>query len=169
LRITVILAMHGIPPADFPRKELAEFFDLAGRIGRAEAQDLRSLEDRYAYLDRKMRNWPRNKKNDPYQAASQELAEKISEASGLEVIVGYNEFCAPSLAEALQSAASGGADKMVVATPMMTRGGEHAEKDIPAAIGEFSKANPNIQIVYAWPFDTRGVARFLADHISRFV
>ena len=115
-----------------------------------------------------MRNWPRNEQNDPFHVASQELAAHLSEVSGYEVIVGYNEFCAPSFDEALQSAKNKGATKIIVATPMMTRGGEHAEKDIPAKIEEFSTRYPKIEIVYAWPFDTMQVARFLSEHISRF-
>ncbi|MFP4642123.1 MAG: CbiX/SirB N-terminal domain-containing protein, partial [Dehalococcoidia bacterium] len=67
-----------------------------------------------------------------------------------------------------QSAVDKGATKIIVATTMMTRGGEHAEKDIPARIDEFSKYNPQIEITYAWPFDTTQVARFLSEHISRF-
>lgn len=82
--------------------------------------------------------------------------------------MGYNEFCAPSLEEALQSAVDKGVTKIVVATPMMTRGGEHTEKDIPAKIKEFRKQYPKIEIVYAWPFDAVQVAQFLSEHISRF-
>ena len=85
------------------------------------------------------------------------------------MIVGYNEFCSPSLDEALHSATDRGASKIIVATLMMTRGGEHSERDIPAKVEEFSKSHPQVKIVYAWPFDTTQIARFLCEHISRFV
>lgn len=168
MKTVIILAMHGTPPRDFPRKELAEFFRLRSRVAEVNGSNQESFQGRYSLLDTKMRNWPRNSRNDPFHTASQELATRLSEVTGYEVIVGYNEFCAPSLDEALQSAANKNANKIIVATPMMTRGGEHSEKDIPAKIDEFSKLHPQTTIVYAWPFDSTRVARFLSEHISRF-
>ena len=168
MKTIIVLAMHGTPPKDFPGQELAEFFRLHSLANAGKSSNQESPQDRYSFLDNKMRNWPRNEQNDPFHAASQELAAHLREVSGYEVIVGYNEFCAPSLDEALQSAVDKGATKIVVATPMMTKGGEHTEKDIPAKIKEFNKRYPKIEIVYAWPFNTAQVARFLSEHISRF-
>jgi len=169
MKTIIVLAVHGSPPADFPCHELAEFFRLHSQHDERHGGTLKPHEERYHLLDKKMREWPRNAQNDPFYAASQELAAHISEVSGQEVIVGYNEFCSPGLEEALQSAAENGANKIIVATPMMTRGGEHAEKDIPAKISGFGRLYPQVEIVYAWPFDTTRVARFLCEHISRFV
>ena len=166
MKVIILLVMHGVPPRDFPREELAEFFRLHSRVGKGAK--LAPDQDRYDFLDSKMRNWPRNERNDPFHAASLELAAHLSEVSGLEVILGYNEFCAPSLEEAMHHAVNKDVDKLIVATPMMTRGGEHAEKDIPAKIKEFRERYPKIEIAYAWPFDTLQVARFLSEHISRF-
>jgi len=168
MKTIIVLVMHGTPPRDFPREELAEFFRLHSLANAGKSGNQESPQGRYSFLDNKMRNWPRNEQNDPFHAASQELAAHLSKVSGNEVIVGYNEFCAPSLDEVLQSVVDREATKIVVATPMMTRGGEHSEKDIPAKIDEFSKRYPKIEIVYAWPFDTMQVARFLSEHISRF-
>ena len=56
---------------------------------------------------------------------------------------------------------------MVVVTPMMTRGGEHSEVDIPAAVDEAGKRHPETRYVYVWPFDTAAVAGFLANQISK--
>ena len=168
MKTIIVLAMHGTPPRDSPKQELAEFFRLHSRVEEVKDINQKSLQDRYSFLENKLRHWPRNEQNDPFHAASQELAAHLREVSGYEVMVGYNEFCAPSLDEALQSAVDKGATKIVVATPMMTRGGEHTEKDIPAKIEEFSKRYQKIEIVYAWPFNTAQVARFLSEHISRF-
>ena len=115
-----------------------------------------------------MKNWSRNEKNDPFHAASLELAAHLSDATGHEVIVGYNEFCAPDIDGALKSATDRGTGKIIVATPMMTRGGGHVEKEIPAQIAAFAAQHPEIEITYAWPYDTAEVARFLSEHISRF-
>jgi sirohydrochlorin cobaltochelatase len=168
MKSIIVLAMHGVPPRDFPEKELAEFFRLHSQRAASTNNNQENPQDRYSFLNNKIRNWTRNEQNDPFHIASQELAKQLTEISGIEVIVGYNEFCAPSLEEALQSAVNKNADKIIIATPMMTRGGEHTEKEIPAKIKEFSKRCPKVEIKYAWPFDTLQVARFLSEHISRF-
>jgi sirohydrochlorin cobaltochelatase len=115
-----------------------------------------------------MRGWPRTPANDPFYAASRELAQALSCETGVEVLVGFNEFCAPDLEEALGEAAAGGAESVIVVTPMMTRGGEHAEIDIARAVEDFRGRHPGIKITYAWPFETAEVARFLAGHIAKF-
>jgi sirohydrochlorin cobaltochelatase len=85
------------------------------------------------------------------------------------VIVGFNEFCAPSLDDALNRGIALGAEKVIVVTPMMTRGGEHAEVDIPAAIRAAQARHPEIPIIYAWPFRVSEVADFLAAHVAGFL
>ncbi len=165
----IVLAMHGAPARDFPPAELAELMSLHGRLAspRAAAGEERSaLEARYAALDARLRAWPRSPGNDPFWAASLELGEHLSRVTGRQVVVGFNEFCAPSLPEALDRAASQGAGRVTVVTPMMTRGGEHAEVDIPAALEAARGRHPNVTFVYAWPFPVAEVARFLAQQMG---
>ena len=50
---------------------------------------------------------------------------------------------------------------------MMTRGGEHSESDIPAAIQRAQELHPGLTVRYIWPFDIAEVARFLAAQIAR--
>jgi sirohydrochlorin cobaltochelatase len=116
-----------------------------------------------------MRRWPRTPENDPYFYASIEMAGKMEEILGERVFVGFNEFCAPTIEEAVGEAASCSQDKVVVLTPMMTRGGEHSERDIPEAIQRARKLHPGLEIVYAWPYDVSQVADFLVQHIRHFV
>jgi sirohydrochlorin ferrochelatase len=168
MKTIIVLAMHGMPPADFPGEELAEFFKLQSITEAGKGGGQKPMQDRYAFLDKKIRTWLRNEQNDPFHAASRDLATHLSQESGSEVVVGYNEFCAPTIDEALQSAVDKKANRIIVVTPMMTRGGKHAEKDIPAAIEEFRELHPEIQVIYAWPFDTAEVAGFLSGHISPF-
>jgi sirohydrochlorin cobaltochelatase len=162
----IVLAMHGAPPLDFPKDELAEFFSLHARAGHAGGERAAGLAPRFAELEAKMRAWPRTANNDPFYAGSLELAEQLRRESGLEVIVGFNEFCSPTLREALERAA-GRADKILVITPMMTRGGEHSAVDIPEAIRAARQKHPGKEFVYVWPFPTQDIARFLADQLSR--
>ena len=106
MNTSVVLAMHGAPPRDFPKKEMMELFGLHLRLT---------------------------------VAGEDERAVKTSP------------------------------DKIIVATPMMTRGGEHSEKDIPETLRRAQKMYPDIKIVYAWPYDVREVARFLSEHIKNFL
>src|SRR4051812_30373449 len=60
-------------------------------------QQLRLLrKQRRAEIGAKMRAWPRTAANDPFFAGSQELADHLSQASGCQVVVGFNEFCDPT-------------------------------------------------------------------------
>lgn len=162
--------MHGAPPKDFPRTELAEFFGLHARLEQARrgegAGERAALEARHQELEVKMRAWPRTEANDPFHAGSLAIAQALANASEMTVILGFNEFCAPSLAEALDQA---GLDyrRVIVVTPMLTPGGEHAGADIPAEIERAQARHRRTQFVYAWPFDPSDIADFLAQHIAR--
>jgi len=168
-RVVIVLAMHGAPPLDFPKPELAEFFSLHARIGHGEgaAQDAPRL--RYKELETKVRTWPRTPRNDPFYAGSLDLAEHLRQSSGLEVILGFNEFCAPTLDEALDRAAARVGEKIIVVTPMMTPGGEHSAVDIPERIRRARDRHPGKEFIYTWPFATEDIARFLASQVSRFL
>lgn len=168
MKSVIVLAMHGAPPRDFPRAELAEFMSLHGRLEAAAVSHSPALESRYEELEQKMRRWPRSRQNDPFFASSQEIAAALERASGYAVTTGFNEFCAPGLDEALERAASSGAARVLVVTPMMTRGGEHSEKDIPQAVKKVQEKHPDVRFVYAWPFETSEVAGFLASQIKKF-
>ena len=127
MKTVIVLAMHGSPPNDFPRAELGEFFALHARLEASPVSHSPALESRYEELAGKLKNWPRTPGNDPYYAASHALAQALQKESGLEVVLGFNEFCAPEIGEALSQAAGSGASKLLVVTTMLTRGGEHAE------------------------------------------
>jgi sirohydrochlorin cobaltochelatase len=160
--------MHGAPANDFPQEELAELMGLHAALEKATGERRQPLESRYSELEAKLRTWPREERNDPFWAGSHALAEALREATGHEVIVGFNEFCAPSLDQALDQAASREIDEIVVITPMMTRGGEHSEADIPEAIERAVRRHPAISFRYAWPFNPGEVARFLAAQLEQF-
>jgi len=169
MRAVIVLAMHGAPPNDFPGPEMTEFFHLHSKLGHAVGPEKGSLSRRYMELEAKMRKWPRTARNDPFFAGSQELAVQLRRESGRKVILGFNEFCAPSLDEALDQAAGQGAEKIVVVTPMLTRGGGHAETDIRGAIERARKRHPKEDFIYAWPFPASEIGRFLTAQLSKFV
>ncbi|MFQ6675323.1 MAG: sirohydrochlorin chelatase [Fidelibacterota bacterium] len=167
MKTVIVLAMHGAPPVDFPEDEMQEYFSLHNRIEHARGRSTADLEKRYVHLENKMRRWPRTPENDPFHAGSLELGTHLKEATGQEVVVGFNEFCAPSVDEALDRAVKKGGKKVVVITPMMTRGGEHSERDIPGSIERAKTKYPDTQFVYAWPFETDRIAAFLAEETRR--
>lgn len=164
MKTVVVLAMHGVPPKDFPHDDLKEFFALHARHEAPGAVP----SARYAELEDKLRRWPRTPENDSYHAASHDLAQAMGQESGYEVKVGFNEFCAPDMDEALAQAVEAGAERIIIATTMMTRGGGHAERDIAEAISRGRQKYPGAEIIYAWPFDIDEIARFLAKHIRKF-
>ena len=166
MKIVIILAMHGMPPSDFPQKETLDYFMLHSRMENMPGPPPPVMQQQYEELDNKMRNWPRTQDNDSYFYASNELAEEISSQTGYKVIVGFNEFCSPSLDDAFNTASKDDSEKIIVITPMMTRGGEHSEKDIPEAIERARKKFPNIQFSYIWTFNISKVAAFLAEQIQ---
>jgi sirohydrochlorin cobaltochelatase len=146
---------------------MAEYVALHLQIEHAPAALPAAATRRAQELEARMRAWPRTAANDPFWAASLDLAHHLAEATGNEVLVGFNEFCGPDIEEAIAQAADRFPDRIVVATPMLTQGGEHAERDIPAAIERARVGHPDVPILYAWPFDPADVARFLASQIRR--
>lgn len=166
-KLVIVLAMHGEPPNDFPRDEFASFFALHARLHYAGAKIDEDLHHRYAALDAKMRAWPRTAENDPFHAASLQMAKQLREITGLEVVVGFNEFCGPTVEEAIEEAVAREAGSIVVTTPMLTPGGIHAEIQIPALVREAQQKHADISIRYAWPFDLSEVAQFLAKRIHQ--
>lgn len=166
-KVVIVLAMHGEPPNDFPKDEFARFFALHARLHYAGAEIDEDLHHQYAALDAKMREWPRTAENDPFYDASQQMAKQLRETTGLEVVVGFNEFCGPTLPQAIDEAVARKGTNIVVTTPMLTPGGIHAQFQIPAIVEEAQQKHPEVSIRYAWPFDLSEVARFLARRIDQ--
>ena len=165
MKSVIVLAMHGAPPKDVPQRQVIELVGLHESLERAPVFVRWLLGRHHAALDAKIRAWPRNPQNDPFWAGSHELAEHLRMATGSEVIVGFNEFCAPALDDALDEAAARG-DKVIVVTPMVTRGGEHSEVEIPAAVRRAQERHPTASFAYVWPLDVSAVARFLAAQMD---
>ena len=165
----IVLAMHGAPPSDFPRQEVGEFFALQGRLKRGQPEERAALQARHDEIEAKMRAWPRRDGTDAYWAGSQALAEALRQATELTVLVGFHEFCAPSIDEVLDEAVRLAPEKVVVVTPMLTRGGEHSEQDIPAAIERARVRCPQATFEYAWPYAPEEMAAFFAAHIRPLV
>lgn len=167
MKIVLLLAMHGAPPRDYPKEKLVDFFGLHYRVAAMKGPGGAAMEKRLDELDSELRKWPRTGENDPFYASSLRLAELLKERTGRDVVLGFNEFCEPDLDDAFGEAVRKGAQRILVVTPMMTPGGEHAEEDIPAAVRRARERAPGVEIEYVWPFDQSEVAGFLASQISK--
>ena len=93
------------------------------------------------------------------------LGELRPRLGGRRVVEAYNEFCAPSVEDAIATLVEEGADHITLLTTMFTRGGSHAEFEIPEIVEFSRKKYPGIQFHYVWPFDLDRVAEFLASHV----
>lgn len=165
----LILTMHGAPPKDFPRRELGEFFTLHMQMENNPQRLDDSQRQRHAELNNRMRSWSRTAANDPFFASSEEMARRLEVETGLKTLVCFNEFCDPSLSDAVRTAVGKGAQRIVVITPMMTGGGDHSEIEIPAEIDQLRAEFPQVEMIYAWPFDPDAVTQLLAGQVRRFL
>lgn len=161
----VILIGHGATAADTPRPLIAELKRLESeRMARRE----RTLSPREAALDRQVREWPRTPDNDAYQAGVEEIARALApKLDGRKLVAAYNEFCAPSVEDAIESLADEGFTRISLVSTMFTRGGRHAEREIPDIAAAAAKKHPGVTIEYAWPFDPDFLADFLAGQLAR--
>ncbi|MEM0482657.1 MAG: CbiX/SirB N-terminal domain-containing protein [Nitrososphaerota archaeon] len=156
----LILVGHGEPPKDLPRRIIREYFELMGK-NRTEAED-----EHFRRLEEEIVSRPRTPRNDPYFYGLLSVAEELRKTRRFKhVWVAFNEFCRPTLMEALREACASDVDVIVVATVMLTRGGHHAEEEIPSTI-EQAKSFCSKPIIYAWPIDTSDFAKFLLSQVE---
>jgi sirohydrochlorin cobaltochelatase len=160
----VVLVGHGGLPKDCPR-------DLVMRLKALEAQrqtsggapTVQELE-----LDARIRQWPRTPATDPYQAGLESLAGHLRpHLHGALLAVAYNEFCSPTLEEAVADVVAAGATSIAVVPSMLTPGGVHSEVEIPETLERLRACYPQIDFRYVWPIDLTLVARMLAEQLSR--
>jgi sirohydrochlorin ferrochelatase len=165
IKTMIVVANHGTPPADFPRNERAEFSMLNAKDQRGEldAKSKQRLEE----LSKKMRAWPRSEKNDPYLKSTHELAAAMKKKMGCEVLVGYNDFCDPSVEDVCNRAAELGAKRVFVITPMIMAGGKHSEIDIPGQMHSAAQKHPDVQFIYVWPVPMQDIVEFLSGQIQK--
>jgi sirohydrochlorin cobaltochelatase len=161
-RNVVVLVGHGAPPRDLPHALVARLKAIEGerrRRGTPMSEEERALDER-------MRQHPRTPDNDPYFYGLAKLGEALRPMlAGVELRLAFNEFCAPSLDEALDHAVVDGASTIWVVSSMWTQGGVHAEEEIPETLDAARRRHPQVKIEYAWPFDAEAVAGFVVGHL----
>lgn len=153
----VVLVGHGSVASDVPRP-LVQRLRALEAARRAIGAPMSTEETE---LDARVRGWPRTPETDPYQAGMEAIAERLRARVG-RVVVAFNEFCAPSLEDAVSALAREGVRDVTVVTTMLTPGGVHSEVEIPESLRALAAAHPALHIRYAWPFDLDAVADLLA-------
>jgi len=163
-RAGVVLVGHGGVPADFPR-------DLLQELKRLESERLakrqRDPSPREKELDEKIRSWPRTPETDPYKFGLENLAEDLrKQLPGLRVGLAYNEFCAPSLEQAVETLVREGAASIQILTSMFTPGGYHSEVEIPQIVEKLGRQYPSVRLRYIWPCPLDEVAALMAGWVK---
>jgi len=166
LKTIIVLAAHGAPPTDYPARNIGMLMAMESLEGIVKRFGF--LRARQHAIDAEVRNWKRTRENDPYKNGVDALVEQIAAQTHYEVIAGYNEFCNPTIGQAIDQAITNRADKVIVATTMLTRGGAHSEIEIRELVHAAQKRHPSVTIVYAWPFEVERVAKLFAEEIARF-
>jgi sirohydrochlorin cobaltochelatase len=161
----VILVGHGGLPKDCPREMIQQFKQLererkvSGQPATAQEQD----------LEKCIREWPRTPESDPYKAGLEQLAERLEPLlDGAPLVLAYNEFCAPTIEDAVAGLANRGARYITVVPTMLTPGGSHSEIEIPEILDGLRARHPDLKIHYAWPTDLDLLAGMLANHLKKF-
>ena len=164
-RRAVVLVGHGGVPRDYPRERLTQ---LRGLEGRRRATGAPPSAEELA-LETELRNWPRTAASDPYQSGLEGLAVHLrARLAPARLVLAYNEFCAPSLADAVRALAAEGMTDIVVVPSMLTPGGVHAEIEIPEIIQQLRSEHPGLSVRYAWPFTGEHLAGFFVEHLHAF-
>lgn len=161
----VVLVGHGGIPKDYPRELVTKLkaLEAARRVTGGPP-----TPDELA-LDTTLRRWPRTPTTDPYQAGLEALAAHLAASLTDSLFaLAYNEFCAPTLEEAVDTLIGAGATAITVVPTMLTPGGSHSESDIPSTLARLRDTHPGVELRYAWPFDLAQVAAMLAAHVQRF-
>ena len=157
-----VLIGHGGVPTDYPREKVRRLMALEHA---RRARDAAPSAEEEA-LDRGVRCHPRTPQTDPYKFGFERLAQTLaSRLDDRPLYTAYNEFCAPSVPEAVADAIRQGATEITLLSAMMTPGGSHAEVEIPELAESLQRIHPAVKIRYAWPFDLDAVASVLEQQV----
>ena len=161
----ILLVGHGGWPSDCPE-------EYAGNLKRLESKRRRENSppsEEEIKLDGIVRNWPRTPESDPYKYGLELLASRLAQQISTHSIgLAYNEFCTPTIGQAASDLIANGIKSIILISTMFTPGGSHSEKEIPEEVEILQQQYPEVEFIYAWPFDMDRVAGMLADHVSDF-
>lgn len=160
----VVLIGHGGVPKDLPKGWVTELKRMeAERRAKGDEPSATELE-----ADKRIRDWPRTPENDPYRMGLESLAKQLKPLlEDQRLVVAFNEFCAPSIEQAVTDLADEGFQQIALVTTMVTPGGSHADGEIPEEVAKLQTRFPELDIKYAWPFDLGKVAELINYQVSQ--
>lgn len=161
----IILVGHGGLPSDIPSEVVEKFM----RLHKARVKSGGEVTSQEVDLDNTIRRWERTPESDPYKSGLETLASHMEQFLKDDVVkTAYNEFCYPTIEEAVEELSKENVSKIILVTTMITRGGSHSEREIPEELEDLKQKFQDIDIQYAWPFDMAVFALFLTTHINIF-
>ena len=164
-KTAVILIGHGGLPSDIPSELVEKFM----RLHKTRVKTGDEASDQEIELDNAIRRWERSPESDPYKFGLEKLASLMEKfLDGFILKTAYNEFCYPTIEEAIEELVEEKVSKIILITTMITRGGSHSEREIPEELEVLRKKFSSIDIQYAWPFDMDTFALFLSTHVKMF-
>jgi len=159
----VILVGHGGLPSDLPSGIVEKFM----RLHKSRVKAGTEITSEEIELDNTIRRWERSPETDPYKSGLEDLAVHMEPLLKNFILkTAYNEFCYPTIEEAIEELASKSVSKIILVTTMITRGGSHSEQEIPEELEVLRKKFKDIEIQYAWPFDIDTFALFMSTHVK---
>ena len=161
----LILVGHGGLPSDIPSEIVEKFM----RIHKGRIKSGGSITDQEIELDNTIRRWNRIAETDPYKFGLESLASSMKPFLPEHILqTAYNEFCFPTIDEAVGVLVEKNVSNISLVTTMITRGGSHSEIEIPEEIKALQLKYKETVIQYAWPFDINAFALFLSTHVKTF-
>ncbi|MER3423286.1 MAG: hypothetical protein C4293_08695, partial [Nitrospiraceae bacterium] len=101
----VILVGHGAIPKDYPRDLVTKLKALEANRRVAGGEPTSEETE----LDMHIRRWPRTPETDPYQSGLEALAAHLKVSlNGTRFAIAYNEFCGPTIEEAVEDMIAAG-------------------------------------------------------------
>lgn len=165
LKTAIVLVGHGGLPSDIS----SELVDKFMRVHKTRIKTGSTITKQEIELDQAIRRWRRTPETDPYKEGLESLASELKKFMyGHDVITAYNEFCYPSIEDAVDKLTKENYSEIILVTTMITRGGSHSESEIPEEVNELRLKYPTVNIKYAWPFCMNSFAEFLGNHIETF-
>jgi len=116
-------------------------------------------------LENEIINWPRTPNNDPSYFSLINLREELYFVLGFNVEFAFEEYCAPSIRDAIFNLLSKGYSSIII-VPIDYIAGINAK--ILKEIEEIKKSK-DIDIQIAWPYKLGLQADFIATHILSFL
>ncbi len=160
----ILFIGHGGIPKDYDYAKVKRLKELERTRSRLRSP----MSEEEKQIDAEIRHWPRTAENDPFKAGFEDIVRALQSKRNEAIFTAYNEFCTPSIEEAIEKLAQDGIKEIVLLTSMFTRGGIHSDGEIPEIVEKLRPKFPHLRLNYAWPFDSDLVAQFLSKQIDNF-